>query len=279
MPQSVRTKIKKVSSYLCSPEPLKYAHSEPVKDDGRLTPNGLEIKCLRKLRGLTQEDLALQTGITVKTIRNLENNEKYRCTAETINTLASFFRADTQTLINMGDTLKTRLLTSTQDIIEENMQIATSARKVLACVGSRARDPNYLQRIEATLAEHPKLIHYRTMALPPFKQIFQEHLVKLLKIRDPHCRAQGHKSLHIGIYNDTLKQSEFSFCANEKAVLIVLPSMSGFAEYNTALLIQNAAMAEKYISQAKILYQMGRPLETEQDIRQLGLVKSGEQYV
>ena len=279
MSQSLMNELSEAAQYSGLPDSVRYTNLASDKDDGKVKPNGPEIRRLRKHRGLSRERMADKTGIALKTLRNLESHPTYRCNPITLNTVAAYFHVEPQTLIEPENKPGIRILTSGQEIIEANIQIVASARKVLACIGSRSRDENYLRLIETTLEKHPKLIHFRTMALPPFKQQFQDHLLKLLKIRNPFCRAHGHKTIHVGIYDSILKQSESSICANETTALVVLPSLSGVGEYNTALLIQDPSMAEKYAGLAKSLYQMGRPIETEQEIRQLGLVKDGEKYV
>lgn len=248
--------------------------------NGRVRPNGPELMRLRKARSLSRERLAAMTGLKERTIRTLEEKVTCRCNPLTITTLAAFYDVEPYTLLAEQDNRPVvRLLTTSREIIETNTRIVASAKTVLACIGSRSRDPEYLRLIEATLEVKPTLIHYRTMTLPPFKKEFQDHLFKVLKTRDPLCRAHGHKTTHIGIYDNLLRQPEASICANETMALVVLPSPKGVGEYNAALLVQDASMAEGYVNLAKNLYQMGRPVETEQEIRKLGLVKDGVKYV
>ena len=250
-----------------------------VRDDGRVTINGGKIRRLRKQRCLSRERLADLSGLTVKTLRNMETNGSYRSQPETVYALAAYFGVDASTLITADKERGIHILSSSNELINANVSIVSSARKVLACIGSRSRDPEYLQFIEKKLKDTPTLLHYRVMALPPFKKSFQEHLLTLLKIRNPFCRAQGHKITHIGIYDCLLKQPEVSLVANENRALVVLPSMFGVGEYNTALLVEDPYIAQGYIRFAKSLYNMGRPLETEEDILELGLSPKGEYHV
>ena len=245
-------------------------------DDGKIKPNGTEIKKRRKTRCMTQDRLSEETGLARKTIRNLESNPTYRCRASTINILSKFYGIEPHLLIKQEDGSSIKLLRTAQEMIDVNTKIATSARKFLACVGSRCSDENYMRIVEETLIKYPTVIHYRVMALPPFKKIFQDHLLKLLHIRNPVDRTHGYKTLHIGFHEDTVRQPEYGICVNETTVLIVLPSMFGFGEYNTALLIEDVKAAERYFFLAKSLYLAGRFLETKQAILQLGLVKDGE---
>ena len=249
------------------------------ENDCTIKPNGPEIMRLRKERGLSRERLSHATGLTHRTLRNLEEKTTYRCKPVTITTLAAFYNVEPNALIEREEKSIVRLLTSSREIIEANARIVASANKILACVGSRSRDEGYMRLIETTLKQRPHLVHYRTMALPPFKQLFQDHLYNLLKIRNPLCRTYGHKTIHIGVYDNLLKQPETSFCANETTALVVMPSPLGLGEYNTAMLIEDPSLSEGFIGLAKSFYQMGRPVETENDIRILGLVKEGNKYV
>jgi len=268
-----------ISGTLNSFELLQYKPPLVWKDDGKIRPHGRMIMYLRKQNGYSRERLADMSGVSVKIVRNIESNENCRCTPETINALAAFFNVKTHTLIASEKTSSIRILTSSKEIIEANMHLVRASRMVLACIGSRSRDSGYLRVIEDTLQLRPELIHYRTMAHPPFKKDFQEHLLNLLKIRNPLCRTHGYKTLHIGIYDGILRQPEVSLVANETAALVILPSMFGVGEYNTGVLIEDTMIAEGYINLAKSLYQIGRPLETVKDIINLSLVENGSAYV
>jgi hypothetical protein len=91
-------------------------------------------------------------------------------------------------------------------------------------------------------------------------------------------RTTSCKTLHISINRDLTKQPEVFICGNESKTLIVLPSMFGVSEYNTALLIEDHEIAAKYLTICKTLYQAGYPLETEKAICDLGLLPDGEIY-
>lgn len=117
-----------------------------IKDDGKIKPSFIEIKRYRKLSGISQERLSDLTGISLKTIRNLESNPNYSCRAGTLAALAAFFKLEPSALVQQPAKGKTlRLLTSAHEIIAANTEIARSAQKYLLCVGSRARDEQYLR--------------------------------------------------------------------------------------------------------------------------------------
>lgn len=249
------------------------------RDDGKVTPNGAAIKKHRKQLGLSRERLSFKSGVALKTIRNLETNPRHRCQPVTINVLAQLFELPPSKLIQNTDNKPAlKLLTTAQEIIAANINIVTSARRILACIGSRSRDESYLREIENALKTRPELIHYRVLSLPPFKKVFQDHLLKLLNIRNPANRSQGYKTTHIGIFDNLTKQPETLLCANESSVLIVLPSMQGINEYNTALLIEDADTTQKFLHLTKSLYHGSINLETSDAILKMGLVKNGEFY-
>lgn len=60
-----------------------------------------------------------------------------------------------------------------------------SAGECLVVMGSRSRDVDYLATTEAVLAERPSLIYYRVLFGPPHHQVLKDHLVRLLRLRDP----------------------------------------------------------------------------------------------
>jgi transcriptional regulator with XRE-family HTH domain len=79
---------------------VRQSRSLPMRNDGRVSPNTAEIKRLRKLSCYSQEFVAGMTGISIKTIRNLESKNNRRCKLVTLKSLAIFFDVDIWTLIN-----------------------------------------------------------------------------------------------------------------------------------------------------------------------------------
>jgi transcriptional regulator with XRE-family HTH domain len=73
------------------------------------------------------------------------------------------------------------------------------ARECLVVTGSRSRDRRYLEAIEAALAERPELVCYRVLFGPPHNQVLKDHLLELLRLRDPGDRSLGVKTLHVGM--------------------------------------------------------------------------------
>jgi transcriptional regulator with XRE-family HTH domain len=243
----------------------------------KITPDGKTILRLRLEKGLGRDEVARKAGISVKTLRNLETKPGHHATPLVISCLATYFGIDRSALVERS-LPATSVLTSTADILRANVDIAGSARDVLLCVGSRSRDASYLRAIEAALEANPRLSHYRVMALPPFKPIFQQHLLRLIEIRDPLDRSCGYKTIHVGIYRDTIRQPECGVCVNETTALVVLPSISSVGEYNTAMLTNDKRVVDGLINLGKTLYQMSAPLETPGAIVAVGLLGNGDYY-
>jgi transcriptional regulator with XRE-family HTH domain len=248
-----------------------------VKRVCKIKPDGHAILRLRLEKGLGRDEVAEKAGISVKTLRNLETKPGYHATPSVLSYLATYFGVDRSALVERS-LPATTVLTSTADVIQANVDIASSAKEVLLCAGSRARDASYLSAIEVALGESPKLAHYRLMALPPFRRVFQRHLLRLIELRDPLDRSQGYKTIHVGIYQDTIKQPEFNACVNERTGLVVLPSIFSAGEYNTAMLTNDKAVVDGLIRYGKTLYQMSTPLETAWAISDLGLLENGDTY-
>jgi transcriptional regulator with XRE-family HTH domain len=243
----------------------------------KIKPDGKTILRLRLEKGLGRDEVAQKAGISVKTLRNLETKPGYHSTPLVISCLATYFDVDRSALVERS-LPATSVLTSTADVIQANVDIAGSARDVLLCVGSRSRDASYLRAIEASLEANPKLVHYRVMALPPFKPIFQQHLLRLIEIRDPLDRSHGYKTIRMGIYRDANRQPECCVCVNETTALVVLPSISSVGEYNTAMLTNDKRIVDGLINLGKTLYQMSAPLETPGAILAVGLIDNGDYY-
>ena len=250
-----------------------------MHQDGKVLVNGEGLKSIREERGYSRQALANLALTTPKTIRLMETKPGYRANPVTISELSKALDVKASRLIESSPELSPPMLLRTADeVIQWNTEIASAARRILLCVGSRSRDVKYLKAIETTLSEQPSLVHYRIMSWPPFKMALQQHLLRVLDIRDPTDRRFGEKKIHIGLYRDLAKAPEYNFCANETMALIVLPSCHSLGEYNTALLIQNPHDVDALLRAGKTLYQLGQPVETKEEIIKLGLVPGGEWY-
>ena len=97
----------------------------------------------------------------------------------------------------------------------------TGARECLVVTGSRSRDRKYLEAIEAVVVERPSLVCYRVLFGPPHHQVLNEHLLELLRLRDPGDRSLGVKTLHVGMVEDVTASPERFFCASERMAVTV----------------------------------------------------------
>ncbi|MGH3813065.1 MAG: hypothetical protein ACRDUV_11495 [Pseudonocardiaceae bacterium] len=166
-----------------------------------------------------------------------------------------------------------RLLVGHHDLHEAMTEVVRDAREYLAVVGSRSRDAVYLETIEAVLVQRPELVHYRVLFGPPHHQVLKDHLLRLVKIRDPHDRSLGLKTLHIGIIHDDPGTPERFFCASESTAIVPIPSLTSSEAFDSGVLFE-AAVAERLIDHARQCYAGARKVENDQVLRDLPTVRS-----
>ncbi len=73
---------------------------------------------------------------------------------------------------------------------------------------------------ERALEERPSLTCYRVLFGPPHHEVLKDHLIRLLRLRDPDDRSLGVKTLHIGMVGDTEESPERFFCASEQMAVV-----------------------------------------------------------
>jgi transcriptional regulator with XRE-family HTH domain len=166
-----------------------------------------------------------------------------------------------------------RLLVGHRDLREAMTEVVRDASQYLAVVGSRSRDGAYLEAIESVLVQRPELVHYRVLFGPPRHQVLTDHLLRLVKIRDPHDRSLGLKTLHIGIVEDDPGTPERFFCASESTAVVPIPSLTSSEAFDSGVLFE-AAVAERLIDHARQVYAAARRVESEQVLRDLPTVRS-----
>lgn len=156
------------------------------------------------------------------------------------------------------------------EVREANITMVREARREIYTVGSRSRDPAYLQAIEERLASQPRLVYYRALIGPPRRQILKDHLLRCLDLRDPADRSEGYQTIHLSLFEDTHKQPEIFLCGNERRCLVVLPSTTGaIGEYSTAVVFTDPAIVRGYGDLTKALCAAGKPLATPADVQAL----------
>jgi len=166
-----------------------------------------------------------------------------------------------------------RLLVGHRDLHDAMTDVVRDARQYLAVVGSRSRDAVYLDAIETVLAQRPELVHYRVLFGPPRHQVLKSHLLRLVKIRDPHDRSFGLKTLHIGLVENDPGSPERFFCASESAAVVPIPSLTSSEAFDSGVLFEEA-VAERLIDHARQLYAGGRRVETHDALQDLPTVRS-----
>jgi hypothetical protein len=160
-----------------------------------------------------------------------------------------------------------RLLCSYRDLLDTMIEIAQGARRVLAATGSRARQPAYLRAVENALREHPSLVHHRVLFGPPRHHILQQHLLRLLQIRDPADRRFGMKTLHIGVV-DPIWAPERFIVASESAAVVAMPSLTAVDAFDTGVLM-TANGGRALVQHVRELYAAAHQLESAKQVRGL----------
>lgn len=167
---------------------------------------------------------------------------------------------------------ETRLITSGGDLVASLMEVVRTARECLVAVGSRSREPSYLQEIETALAKNPDLVHYRILIGPPHSQVLKDHLLRLVELRNLPFNSQGRRTLFICILGDPVREYERFFVANERVAVATLPSIHSPTNFDTGLLFQSPTHANGLVQHGKALYGRKR-LESAQSINELEVLQ------
>ena len=166
-----------------------------------------------------------------------------------------------------------QLLTSPERLMAEMGQVVKGAQEYLVATGSRTRDQAYLEGIERVLQERPGLVHYRLLFGPPHRQVLKEHLLRLLKLRDPESRAEGKKTLHIGIIDDLSHEPERFFCASDQRAVATLPSLTTAGNFDCGVVLLDSRDAIGLVHHGKQLYPAARKLETVEAVEALPVLR------
>lgn len=164
------------------------------------------------------------------------------------------------------------LITSGGDLVAALVKVVRSAQDCLVAVGSRSREPSYLQEIEITLKNNPDLVHYRILIGRPHSQVLKDHLLRLVGLRNTSPNRNSHKTLHIGILSDTVREYERFFVASEQLAVATIPSVNSPTNFDTGVLFHNPTYAQGLLQHGKALY--GRQkLETAESIDELEVLQ------
>ena len=168
------------------------------------------------------------------------------------------------------------IIRNMKKLIEEKIAIVKNASEKLLFTGSRSRNSKYLKIIEDKLSSNQNLIYYRVLINSPHHLIFKEHLLKVLSTKDIFNKNYNHQTIHIGFFTDNFYESEKFICANEKKVLIVLPSVNGVGLYDTALISTDKEFVKNMIRYVQELYSASEPYETTEKIKNLEIIRTPE---
>ncbi|GES06925.1 hypothetical protein Amac_005200 [Acrocarpospora macrocephala] len=172
----------------------------------------------------------------------------------------------------LTDRAAPRLLAGYADLHKAMLATVTGARECLAVMGSRSRDPIYLAAIEAVLTERPSLVYYRVLFGPPHHQVLKDHLLALLRLRDPHDRSLGVKTLHVGLVEDTTTAPERFFCANEQMAVVPIPSLTSHEAFDSGVVL-GAAPAARLLDHGRQAYAASRRVETIEEVTALDVLR------
>jgi hypothetical protein len=165
-----------------------------------------------------------------------------------------------------------RLLAGFGDLQRAMLATVAGARECLVVMGSRSRDPGYLEAIEAALAERPSLVFYRVLFGPPHHQVLKDHLLALLRVRDPRDRSLGVKTLHVGLVEDTMTVPERFFCASEQMAVVPIPSLTSHEAFDCGVVLGPAAAA-RLLDHGRQAYAAARRVETVEHVSALDVLQ------
>lgn len=165
-----------------------------------------------------------------------------------------------------------RLLAGFRALNEAMLETVTGARECLVVMGSRSRNSVYLETIEKVLAERPSLVHYRVLFGPPRHQVLKDHLLALLRLRDPDDRSLGIKTLHLGLVEAIHDLPERFFCASEMAAVVPIPSLTSHEAFDSGVLLGTAAAA-RLLDHGRQAYAAARRVETVENVTALDVLR------
>jgi hypothetical protein len=168
---------------------------------------------------------------------------------------------------------RVRLVTTFDQLNAAMMAVVRDARECLVAIGSRSREVRYLEAIEEVVRERPRLVHYRLLIGPPHRQVFKDHLLRLLKIRDPDDREYGLQTLYMGMVDDPEREPERFFVASEQAAVVALPSTTTVGNFDTGIVFEDPRDAQGFIQHARALYAGTQRLEDPDAVQQLPVLR------
>jgi hypothetical protein len=165
-----------------------------------------------------------------------------------------------------------RMLAGWGELQKAMLATVAGAQECLVVMGSRSRDRPYLEAIEVALAQRPSLVCYRVLFGPPHHQVLKDHLMTLLRLRDPDDRSLGGKMLHMGIIEDMTASPERFFCASEEMAVVPIPSLTSHEAFDCGIAL-GAVAAVRLLDHGRQAYAAARKIETLESVAALDVVR------
>lgn len=252
---------------------------------GRVTEDSSPLRRARLARNWTLEEVVLQidqrtaggvSGVTPSMVSGWELGRHTTSIAHR-KKLCDIYGEPPEILFShqdetLGAHAVPRLLASFPELREAMLATVAGAREYLVMMGSRSREPAYLEAIERALQERPRLACYRVLYGPPHHQVLKDHLLRLLQLRDPDDRSLGVKTLHIGMVEETTLSPERFFCANERMAVVPIPSMTSYEAFDSGVVL-GPAVAARLIDHGRQAYAASRRVETVEQVSRLDVLR------
>jgi transcriptional regulator with XRE-family HTH domain len=152
------------------------------------------------------------------------------------------------------------LLTSYRQLLEAMCRVVDEARTFLVATGSRTREASYLEAIERNLTRRPELVVYRVLFGPPQHRLLTDHMLRLLRLRNPDDQPGGADRLYLGVI-DASVEPERGICASEREAVLVIPSLVQAGNFDTGIVFGEGD-AMRLVDHVRQLYTSSRRLET-----------------
>jgi hypothetical protein len=102
----------------------------------------------------------------------------------------------------------------------------------------------------------------------------KDHLLELLRLRDPRDRSLGVKTLHVGMVEDVTASPERFFCASERMAVVPIPSLTSHEAFDCGIALGDDA-ALRLLDHGRQAYAAARKVETPRDIAGLDVLREG----
>lgn len=146
-------------------------------------------------------------------------------------------------------------------------EVVDTAHDTLAITGSRSREPDYLTRIEHAVASRPTLTYWRVLYGPPRHGATKNHLLRLVDLQVAADRLQ------LGMVTDLGRDMERFICANETMAVVIVPSLRGIMDFDTAFAVADPDVASRWVAHVHMAYLGAEPLATRAQIEALEVTR------